>query len=107
MTANQPQKPKKPRPIDGIVGKVMSSMGHGNSYAGWSIVAKWAEIVGPEIAKRSRAFKYHEGTLFVAVPDAAWRHNLMMERDQILAKIHGLSHGRAIKDLHLVQGEKG
>ena len=98
---------RTPQPVGGVIEKVVKSLGISRSYHGWLVVSKWPEIVGERVAARSRALRYSEGTLQVAVPDDTWRQELSMEREAILRKIHGYPFGRVVKELRFVQGEKG
>jgi len=98
---------KMPKPIGGVIDKVIRSLGLSRSFYGWQIVSRWPEIVGEMIAKHATAFRYEEGTLFVAVPDATWRHTLSMQTEEILEKIHNLAGGKFVRRIRLVQGEKG
>lgn len=98
---------KGPKPIGSIIDKVVRSLGMSRDYYGWVILSQWDEIVGDDIARQARAVRFEDGTLVVAVPDAAWRQNLSMETEMILKKIHSVSHGQVIKKLRLIHGEKG
>lgn len=98
---------KAPKPIGGVIEKVVKSLGISKSYHGWLVVSKWSDIVGDQIAKVAKAVRFDDGTLYVAVPDAAWRQNLAMETEVILHKIQSYPFGCAVRRLRFVQGEKG
>ena len=98
---------RKPTPVSGVVASVIKSLGLTTKYNGWQVVIHWPEIVGEHIAQVSRAFRFDEGVLYVAVKDASWRQNLSMEIENILAKIRSYPYGRAVKQIRLVSGEKG
>ena len=95
-----------PQPISGVLNSVIGSLGITKSYQGWLVVTQWPEIVGEHIARISRAFRYEDGTVFVAVDDASWRQTLAMEIENILKKIHERPFGRVIKQVRLVKGQK-
>ncbi len=97
---------KKAQPIAGIIERLVRSLGHASDYGGWLAVSQWPEIVGPEIAGIATAVRFSEGTLYVAVPDPSWRHELGFRREEILARIRRRPLGNAIKELRLVHGEK-
>ena len=44
--------------------------------------------------------------LYVAVEDAAWRHQMAMDTEKILKIIHACPNGRVVRSLRLVRGEK-
>ena len=98
---------RRPQPVAMIVEKVVGKLGLSGSYHGWMVVENWPEIAGEYIAKRSRAFRFADGVLYVAVPDAAMRHELSMQSESIMEKIKSLPYGRAVKELRLVRFEKG
>jgi predicted nucleic acid-binding Zn ribbon protein len=98
---------KTPKPIAGAVEKLVKSLGISRSYHGWLVVTKWPQIVGEQVAKAAKAFRFDDGVLFIAVPDAAWRQNLAMETDTILQKIRSYSFGRVVTQLRFVHAEKG
>lgn len=97
----------KPAPISGVVTRVMASLGLSRGYCGWQVVSRWPEIVGQHYARKSRAIRFQDGVLYVAVEDASWRQMLAMDTEKILTIIRGFPHGRVVKELRLVWGEKG
>ena len=96
----------QPKPLGGALHNAVKSLGISRNY-GWLVVTKWPNIVGEQIARRSRAFRYDDGRLFIAVPDAPWRQELALQTDHLLKKIHTLPFGHVVKELRFVQGEKG
>ncbi len=48
----------------------------------------WQEVVGERIAGVSRVTDFHNGTLYVQVRSGAWRSELTMLNDSILAKLN-------------------
>lgn len=92
---------KSAKPISGILKKIISSFGLTRNYNGWMVVSNWDEIVGKEIAEHTRATKFDEGCLYVAVDDAAWRQQLSMSLESILTKIQSLPYGGSVKKIRL------
>ena len=103
MMDNNNNKKIKPQPISGVIGKIMSSFGISKAYNGWMVVEKWAEIVGKELAQRSKAIRFENGVLFVAVTDDAWRQEISMKSDDIIEQIHSYPYGRSIKQIRLIK----
>lgn len=97
------QKKKSPQPISSVIGKIMSSFGISKTYYGWMVVEKWPEIVGKELAKRSKAIRFEDGVLFVAITDDVWRQEISMKSDEIIAQIHSYPFGRSIKQIRLIK----
>jgi predicted nucleic acid-binding Zn ribbon protein len=107
LSGQRKKRGQQPKPIGGVIENVVRSLGISRSYHGWLVVSRWPDIVGEHIAKASRAFRFEEGTLYVAVPEASWRNELSLQIEDILKKIHSYPFGRVVKELRLVQGEKG
>lgn len=98
---------RQPKPISGVLARVISSLGISRSYNGWQVVNRWPEIAGREIAARASAIRYDEGCIYIAVKDSAWRQELSMRQEELLEKIRSYPYGRGIKEIRLVQGKKG
>lgn len=96
----------KPQSIGTLVDQIISRFGLASDYYGWRIVSQWPEIVGEHYARRSRAFRFDSGTVYVAVPDASWRQMMSMDTPKILEIIHRLPYGSAVKQLRLVWGDR-
>lgn len=97
----------KPVEIVGIMESLVRSLGLQRNYYGWLVVSQWPEIVGEHYARNSRAFRFDDGVLHVAVENPIWRQRMAMDTEEILRLIHTYPHGRVIKNLRLVRGEKG
>lgn len=97
----------KPQEIGTLVDHVISRLGLARNYYGWMIVSRWPEIVGEHYARKSEAIRFDDGTLVVAVPDAAWRQMMAMDTPKILEIIHRLPHGQVIQQIRLVWGNRG
>lgn len=100
---NNNHKNNRPQPISGVIGKIMSSFGLSKTYNGWMVVEKWADIVGKELAQRSKALRFEDGVLVVAVLDDAWRQEISMKSDEIITQIHNYPFGRSIKQIRLIK----
>jgi len=96
----------RPVPMSGIVDRIIGSLGLTERYHGWLMVSRWSDIVGEYYARKSQAFRFDDGTLYVAVEDAMWRQMMAIDSEKILKIIHAYPHGRAVKSLRLVHGEK-
>jgi len=93
--------------MSGIIDRLVASMGLQRNYYGWLVVSQWADLVGEHYARRSRAFRFDDGVLYVAVEDASWRQMLALDSEKVLKIIHACPHGHVVKELRLVRGEKG
>lgn len=107
MTSRTERASGKPRQIAGIIDRLMASLGQSRRFYGWSVVTRWPEIVGDQIARNARAIAFDDGVLTIAVPSDTWRQELQMQSEMILNKIHDHPGGRSVKRLRMVRGEKG
>lgn len=96
-----------PKPIAGVVEKLVASLGISRRYYGWLIVANWDTIAGEQIARVAKAVRFEDGVLYVAVAGDAWRQELAMQNDSIMANIRRLPYGRVVTQLRFVRTEKG
>lgn len=95
-----------PKPIGGVIGAVIKSLGLSDKYNGWMIVTDWPNIVGPAISEHAYAERYDNGVLVIAVPDDSWRQQLSMQSESILRKIRSSRHGKAVTQIRLNRGHK-
>ena len=54
---------------------------------GWQAVEAWPEIVGPRIARRTRAVGFHEGVLQVEVEGSSWAYELEFLKRRVLKEL--------------------
>ncbi len=87
-----------------VIEAVVGSLGQGKNFHGWRMVARWPEIVGPQLARCSRAVRFSEGVLYVAVTGDAWRQELEMHLEHILGTIHSQRGGKAVEKIVLRSG---
>jgi len=97
---------RHPQPLSGVVSKLMRKFGLAQRYDGWMVVTNWNDIVGPTLAQKTRATRFDDGVLHVAVEDDSWRQELSMQLEQILQEIHKRPYGRAVKKIRLERGNK-
>ena len=59
----------------------------------------WAEIVGDFIAKQTSKISAKQGVIYITIPNAAIRFEVMNRRTQIVAKINETIGGEIIKGI--------
>lgn len=96
-----------PVKMSGVLDNILGSLGLQKNYHGWTVVSRWPQLVGEHYARKSHAFRFDDGVLFVAVEDPIWRQEMAMDTEEILKIIHAEPYGRVVKSLRLVRGEKG
>ena len=70
--------------------------------AGWSIVERWAEIVGARVAGRTQAVEWRDGQLLVEVFGAVWMAELTLQKRTLIAHIQQVTGNEAVTSLHFV-----
>jgi len=88
--------------IGSQVERVLAGLGLLETFNGWKVCQLWPEFVGEPIASHATATRYEQHTLYVRVTDSVWRHNLSLERENILRKIHSLPYGASVRTIEFV-----
>ena len=94
----------KPSHLGRVIESLIASMGQSDKYYGWRIVAQWPDIVGPEIARVSKAVRFSEGILTVVVEKDVWRQELEMQLDKIFTKVKSQPGGQVVNKIVLKAG---
>jgi|MudIll2142460700_1097286.scaffolds.fasta_scaffold755489_2 predicted nucleic acid-binding Zn ribbon protein len=76
--------PDQPRAAGEILVKVLEELGLSQKLREREALTQWPEVVGPEVARRSRALRIREGVLYVRVDSAVWRQELHFLKSAIL-----------------------
>jgi predicted nucleic acid-binding Zn ribbon protein len=80
------------------VGALLRKWGIADRVERAAAAARWDEVVGPEIARRTSDPTVRGRTLFVEVESASWMQELDMRRHRILAELNeGLREGEIEK----------
>jgi len=66
------------------------------------ILARWPDVVGPQIAAHAHAESLASGTLTVVVPDAAWRHELTFQKKELIKRLNEAAGRNVVKDIFFV-----
>lgn len=90
---------REPVLLGGLIDYVINSLGLGDRYHGWQIVKNWPDMVGPDIARHSRAERFSEGVLTVIVEKDVWRQELEMQRERLMERIRSRPGGAAVKKI--------
>jgi predicted nucleic acid-binding Zn ribbon protein len=106
-TCQQPSKKTQAVLVGGVIESVIGKLGYIKNYHGWQVVTRWPDIVGEHYARHTRAYKFEDGVVYVAVNDDLWRQKLSLDSEMILEKIRGQSFGKSVRKLRLVRQQKG
>lgn len=80
------RRPKRdPVRLGGLVGSVLSELGHGEASESLRVAACWPAVVGEEAAAHADPVGLRGGVLEVEVHSSVWAQHLQMRRREILA----------------------
>jgi predicted nucleic acid-binding Zn ribbon protein len=91
------------RPAGELLAGLLSELGLEQRLREQSAVARWPELVGPEIAARSRALRIRDGVLYVQVTSAAWSQELRFLKERFLAGYAAALAPGLVKDIRFTQ----
>ena len=90
-----------------ILVRLMQKLGLEDELEGWRAVEDWARIVGPRVARHTRAIGFEHGVLRVEVEGSAWMHELgYLKQDLIKAVNRDLGASR-VRDVRFEVPRKG
>jgi predicted nucleic acid-binding Zn ribbon protein len=73
---------------------------------GCRAIEAWPEIVGPRIARRTRAVGFHEGVLQIEVEGSAWAYELEFLKRRFLKELQRLL-GMHVRELRFMTTRGG
>jgi predicted nucleic acid-binding Zn ribbon protein len=76
-----------PTRVGEILPRVLELMGLDGKFEETKLLRGWAEVVGPEVAKRSRPRMLRDGILFIEVENSVWMQELWFRQQQIIDRI--------------------
>lgn len=85
---------RDPQGVGAVFGRLLSERGWNSPVAVGSVMARWAELVGPEIAAHCTPESFHETTVFVRCDSTAWATQLRLISPDLLRRFeHELGAG--------------
>ena len=88
----------------GLLGETLAKRGLKLGVGRARSVLLWPGVVGPELARLTRARNQHGGTLFIEARDSAQAHHLSMQRHHVLAKLQQAMGDESVTELRFVVG---
>ena len=88
-----------------LVDKLLKGLGLDERLHQYRALIIWEEVVGPQIAARTRPVRIREGVLEVNVDQPTWRQQLQLMKPKILAQLNAELGKATIKDLYLKRGK--
>ena len=62
----------------------------------------WDEVVGENIAEKTRAEKVEHGTLTIKVDNSSWRQELVFKKKEIIDKLNSRIGKKTIKEIRFI-----
>ena len=90
---------KKIEDIGSIIGSVVDKMELSKKLKISNIFNHWGEIVGPEIAKKSKPRKLVRKTLYVSVTTSTWANELSLMSEKLIEKINFFTGEDVVKTI--------
>ena len=85
--------------VGGVLGRVLGDLGLRREISGWQAVAAWPEMVGPRVARHTRAVAFREGILHVEVEGSAWMQELGYLKRDLVRRIHQHTGSEDVREL--------
>ena len=90
-TPNIKYRNRAPVKAAAILSQALRRYGLDKDIAKYQFVAHWAEIVGEEIAKRTKPDQIRGGVLVIRVNNSIWAQELSMRKEVILARLQSFA----------------
>jgi hypothetical protein len=85
--------------LGGLLNASLDDLGIRQKVVERQTVARWAEVVGSNIAAASVADKIHEGVLFVCCKSSTWANELSFHKEHIMKRLNSAAGKKIVKDI--------
>ncbi len=85
--------------IGDILGKLVKDLNMDKKMKVFKIFNHWEDIVGQQIAEKSKPEKLKDGILFVSVASSTWANELNLMSQQLILKVNSFTGLKVIKDI--------
>jgi len=99
------KKNRSPELLGTILKRTLKRRGLEKKVLGEKAVLFWENVVGPQIAEQSSAFRIEGSTLYVRVKSPCWRNELFFIKKKIIDKLNQRIEKRLIRDIIFVHSE--
>ena len=89
-------------PLSGVLPGVLRRLGLERGLLGWRAVEEWDRIVGPPVARHTRAISFHEGVLRIEVEGSSWMHQLGFLKRDLVRKVNEHLGRPLVRDVRFV-----
>jgi predicted nucleic acid-binding Zn ribbon protein len=80
-----------PTPLAEVVDRLVSGWGAASADTTRTVFGDWDDIVGPQLAGRTKPRTLRQGTLTIAVSDPAWATQLRFLEAELVARIAAMT----------------
>ncbi len=92
---------RRPETLGDALASLIQNLGFEKKLNEQKLIAQWPLVVGDKIAKHTHAVTCEGGKLFVEVDSAAWRHELLYMKAQILDRLNQKAGSKIIQEIIL------
>ncbi|RVW02333.1 DUF721 family protein [Rhodococcus spongiicola] len=92
---------RDPQPFGVVAGAVAKQRGWSARVSEGTVIGRWADVVGPDIASHAEPTGLREGVLSVSAESTAWATQLRMMQSEILEKIAAAVGQGVVKSLRI------
>lgn len=93
---------RDPQPLGRLAARIAADRGWAGRLAGGQVFARWAGLVGADVAEHTRPVQLTDGELTVRADSTAWATQLRLLQRQLLAKIAAGVGDGVVKRLRVV-----
>ncbi|MBX6422411.1 DUF721 domain-containing protein [Thermosulfurimonas sp. F29] len=89
-------------PLGRVLEGLLPAPGYRERLAAWRVLSDWEEIVGEELASRTRPAAFARGVLTLAVSDPVWASALRFEAPRILSLLNRRAGRELFREIRFV-----
>ncbi len=88
--------------LAGVLPRVLKQLGLEEGLLGWRAVHEWEQVVGPRVARHTRAVAFRDGVLQIEVEGSAWMHELGFLKTDLMRKVNRHLGRRLVRNIRFV-----
>jgi predicted nucleic acid-binding Zn ribbon protein len=92
-------KKEGPQPVSRLIEGALRQFGLHERFTERSVLQKWSEVVGEEVASHSRAVDLLDGVLVLEADHGAWRQELTLLMPMIIKKFNDLCGEGTVREI--------
>jgi predicted nucleic acid-binding Zn ribbon protein len=78
---------RDPQPLGRLASRLVADRGWADRVSGGVVIARWAQLVGAEVAEHAQPVSLQDGELIVRASSTAWATQLRLLQRQLIARI--------------------